>query len=249
MVELARTVPPPPRQLKPSLPRALEAICLKAMAHRPQGRYANARELAEEVRRYLAGVPVLAYPQPLATRVWRWCRRHRQALARSAAAVVMLGLCSFGAFYMVTMRREQEALRQKEEERNRCDSVRERVHEFDRLADERQFYTALTTPAGDKQLYQDGHRGEGAGRKALALADDLLADLSELPLPDERAAFQVKLHDLLLLTAQSRLLGIAKPDAAEEVRKNLERAGPGSAAIGPPAGCFDASSEKSLAVC
>jgi hypothetical protein len=122
------------------------------------------------------------------------------------------------------MRREQAALRQKEEERDRCDSVRGRIREFDGLVEERQFYTAVTTPAGDKPLCQDNRRGDDAGRNALALADDLLADLKELPLPDERAAFHEKLHDLLLLTAQSRLLQTPKADVAEEVRKDLERA-------------------------
>src|SRR5262249_21231186 len=113
---------------------------------------------------------------------------------------------------------------QKEDERNRCDSVRERIREFDRLAEERQFYTALTTPAGDKPLYQDSHRGEDAGRKALALADDLLTDLAGLPLPNEREAFGVRLYDLLLLTAQSRLMRTPTKDGAEEARANLERA-------------------------
>ena len=36
-IELARSVPPPlPRRLKADIPRALEAICLKAMAHRKE---------------------------------------------------------------------------------------------------------------------------------------------------------------------------------------------------------------------
>jgi hypothetical protein len=37
---------PRPRDAMPSVPRALEAICLKALAKRPEVRYASAKELA-----------------------------------------------------------------------------------------------------------------------------------------------------------------------------------------------------------
>src|SRR5262249_45227488 len=45
---------PPPRQLDPSIDRILEAICLKAMAARPEDRYASCRALAEDVERWMA---------------------------------------------------------------------------------------------------------------------------------------------------------------------------------------------------
>ena len=40
-----------PRQVRRDVPRALEAVCLKAMAFQPEGRYATARDLAREVDR------------------------------------------------------------------------------------------------------------------------------------------------------------------------------------------------------
>src|SRR5262249_47156001 len=51
---------PPPRRLEPSVPRDLETVCLKAMAREPQQRYQSAREFAADLRRFLAGEPVLA---------------------------------------------------------------------------------------------------------------------------------------------------------------------------------------------
>ncbi|MEW6304790.1 MAG: serine/threonine-protein kinase [Verrucomicrobiota bacterium] len=67
MVREARI--PHPSQLKADTPRALEAICLKALAHSPADRYQSADELAREVRSYLAGEPVTA----LARSFWsRW---------------------------------------------------------------------------------------------------------------------------------------------------------------------------------
>ena len=52
--------PPPPRQLAPSIPRDLEAICLKAIAKRAADRYATAADLADDLRHWLAGAPITA---------------------------------------------------------------------------------------------------------------------------------------------------------------------------------------------
>ena len=66
---------PPPRQLDPSIDRALEAVCLKAMALRPEDRYASPRALAEDVERWMADEPVSAWREPFARRARRWARR------------------------------------------------------------------------------------------------------------------------------------------------------------------------------
>lgn len=77
-----------PRELRPDTPRALEAICLKAMAREPGDRYASALDLAAEIEHWLADEPVQALREPLATRAARWGRRHRTALV--AASVFLL---------------------------------------------------------------------------------------------------------------------------------------------------------------
>jgi tetratricopeptide (TPR) repeat protein len=50
----------PVRARAPWVDRALEAVCLKALAPRPEDRYSSATELADEVRRWLSGEPVRA---------------------------------------------------------------------------------------------------------------------------------------------------------------------------------------------
>ena len=47
-----------PRQVEPSIDRALEAVCLKAMALKPADRYATPKELADDIERWMADEPV-----------------------------------------------------------------------------------------------------------------------------------------------------------------------------------------------
>ena len=55
---------PPPRKLDPSIDRALEAVCLKAMAMKPEDRYASCHALAEDIERWMADEPVTAWREP-----------------------------------------------------------------------------------------------------------------------------------------------------------------------------------------
>jgi serine/threonine protein kinase len=67
---------PSPRQVNPRIPPALESICRKAMALRPEQRFASPRALAHDIERWLADEPVAAHPERWTTKSWRWARRH-----------------------------------------------------------------------------------------------------------------------------------------------------------------------------
>jgi serine/threonine protein kinase len=79
---------PPPRSVDPTIDRALEAICLKAMANEPEGRYASCRALAEDVERWMADEPVSAWQEPFGRQARRWARRHRTLATASAVAML-----------------------------------------------------------------------------------------------------------------------------------------------------------------
>jgi serine/threonine-protein kinase len=86
----------PPGSIDPSLDRALEAVCLKAMAFRPEDRYDPCRALAEDIERWMADEPVSAWREPVSRRVRRWTQRNRTAVAAVVVALVA-GVVGLGA--------------------------------------------------------------------------------------------------------------------------------------------------------
>ena len=78
---------PSPRSLEPRIDRALEAVCLKAMANKPENRYASCRELAADVERWAADEPVSAWREPFGRRLRRWGKRNRTMVTAAAVAL------------------------------------------------------------------------------------------------------------------------------------------------------------------
>ena len=78
-----------PRKLRPKASRALEAVCLKAMARDPMTRYSAASELGHEVARFLADEPVSAWPEPFHRRARRWARQNRTTVTAAVAAALV----------------------------------------------------------------------------------------------------------------------------------------------------------------
>ncbi len=89
---ILRQQPPRPRALVPRLPRDLETILLKASEKEAARRYASAGELADELRRFLAGEPIAARPIGWAERLGRWCRREPRLAGLAAGLVLSLAV-------------------------------------------------------------------------------------------------------------------------------------------------------------
>jgi len=80
----------PPRQVKKETPAALDAICCKAMALRPEDRYATALDLAADVENWLADEPVKAHRESYADQASRWMRRHRTGVTAAVGNVLLM---------------------------------------------------------------------------------------------------------------------------------------------------------------
>ncbi len=94
-----------PSKIRRGLPPDLETICLKCLERNPSQRYATARELADDLRRFQERQPIRA------RRASRW-RRSVQWAQREPLAAGLLGLClallvsllSVATFYVVHLR-------------------------------------------------------------------------------------------------------------------------------------------------
>lgn len=88
-LQLVQTIEPVrPRQLRPNLPRDLETITLKCLEKDASRRYESAADLRDDLRRFIAGEPVLARPVSQVARFGRWCRR-RPAIAGLSLALAL----------------------------------------------------------------------------------------------------------------------------------------------------------------
>ncbi|VTS05407.1 protein kinase domain-containing protein [Tuwongella immobilis] len=95
--------PVPPRRLNPDVPLDLETICLKCLEKSPAKRYPNAMELADDLRRFLDGRPVLARRLGPMARIWRWSRRH-PSRAALIAVCLLTGMSAVIAGFWVNRR-------------------------------------------------------------------------------------------------------------------------------------------------
>jgi tetratricopeptide (TPR) repeat protein len=93
--QIAFEEPAPPRRISKAIPAELETIALKALEKNPAERYATARDLADDLRRFLKDEPIRARPAGAVRRLRKWARRHR-ALVWAAALVGVIAVLFAG---------------------------------------------------------------------------------------------------------------------------------------------------------
>ncbi len=110
--ELMRQVredePLSPRSLRARVPRDLETVCLKCLRKKPAERYATARDLAEDLRRWLAGEPVQSRPAGPLRRLAKWGGRRPAAAGLVALSIAtLLGLLGATFWYASAVGHEE----------------------------------------------------------------------------------------------------------------------------------------------
>ncbi len=122
--QIAFEEPRPPRKRNKAVPAELETIVLKAMAKNPAERYTTARELADDLGRYLEDRPIRARRPTLVQRAFKWARRHK-TVVRAAGLVFLLAVVAL-AVSTVLIWQAQDDLRQALE-RERRDAYFHRI--------------------------------------------------------------------------------------------------------------------------
>ncbi len=145
---VVRGPPMPLGERQKGIPADLLAIVDKAMARGPAERYATARELAEDLRRFQTGQIVRAHVYSWSERVRRFVRRHRGAVI--VTAVALLALIGLGTLSIVRIlfERDRAESKQAEAEQARRESEEARKQALER-ADELTLLHARTAVERD----------------------------------------------------------------------------------------------------
>jgi serine/threonine-protein kinase len=145
--------PPSPRKFDNRVSRDLETICLKCLQKEPSSRYETARALADELGRFVAGVPIQARPVGRLERFARWCRRNPLVAASTATALACLlfGLAAATIGYVRTSLALEDARRAQAHAEGSLQQARQAVDDlFTRVSEE----TLLNQP-GMQPLRRD----------------------------------------------------------------------------------------------
>ncbi|MGO9913266.1 MAG: protein kinase domain-containing protein [Isosphaeraceae bacterium] len=199
-----------PTQLDPSLDKALEAVCLKAMATQPEDRYPTPKALADDLERWMADEPVAAWREPFVMRARRRARRNRTAMTAAAVALVA-GVVGLSAVLAVQTRANADLTRSRAAVQARYDLAVEAI---------KTFYTGVSE---DFLLKQEQFKD--VRDRLLKSASDFYAKLGALlghesDLPSRRALWQAN-HEVAVLTmkvgkASDALLAFRQVLAARE---------------------------------
>jgi serine/threonine-protein kinase len=172
-LEQVRTIEPvPPSRHQAMLPLDLDIICLTCLQKEPHKRYATAGALAEDLRRFLEGEPILARPTPAWERGYKWTKRHPATAALIAvSALALLGFGTGGVAWAV----QADALRATaDQERNHAVVLKD-------LADE----ARAKAEANERLANQERARAASNFQNARAAVDELLVRIGRERLANE----------------------------------------------------------------
>ena len=202
LVSLLDSDPVPLRRVAPSVPRDLATVVMTCLEHDRERRYSSARELAEDLGRFLVGEPVAARPAGPVRRLVARARRHPATaglLGGAAVVVVLLAIGLIGSWVKYThdLRRERDLA--KNAQRRAEEREREATQITDSLAG--LFELADPTRAAEPDL---------TARELLARGEQRLeSELGEHPL---------RLAQLLDVIASS-YLGLGVREESERVAR------------------------------
>jgi tetratricopeptide (TPR) repeat protein len=246
--------PEPPSKINRAIPRALGRICLKCLEKDPARRYPSALALADDLGRWLNGLPILARPVPTTVRAWFWVRRHpSQAILAGTLGIALA--CGVAGMYVLWRQAETNLAEARhahalarlntvrlEAAYREEGAARERERQA-RVRAEKRFETAL-------QMVENFYNGPGDSsilrevdlpgarrvlRQAVAMYKALQSSLEGDPTPEARGHLAASYARLGTLTAEigsdaedeSAKIALAALDKAIAIRQALAALEPG----------------------
>jgi serine/threonine protein kinase len=164
------------RACHPGLGRDLEAIVHKCLEKVPGRRYQTARELADDLRRYLDGEPVQARAVGWLDRNLKWVRRHPREAAAYGLSVLVAVLVLVGGGFGWLWQRAEDA-------RRRADDARQDAERAKGIAEDA--LGALATQQGISEAALKGkleaeQQARAAQKREAEVAQDLIARFNDL---------------------------------------------------------------------
>ncbi len=204
---------PPPRSIRPEVPAALEAICLKAMALKPEERYLSCQEFAGDLARWIADEPISCFQEPLLSRLRRWGKRHR-TLVTGVAVSLSVGVVGLTLATVLL-----------ERERSQTAFERDRATENEQLAlDEKERADQERDRA--LQAKERADREEVIAQKNFQMANDavdtLLSEVATIDLVDDPRMERIRRN--LLTKALNYYLVFLQQEETPKIRRETGRA-------------------------
>ncbi len=123
---VCHTEPSRPRQVNPNIPVDLETICLRSLEKEPVGRYATAAALADDLRRFSDGRPILSRRVGPVERAVKWARRHKAVTTAICAVFALVAVAVGGTISTLSARhRTAEQMRARSQ-----DAVQSAYHQL-----------------------------------------------------------------------------------------------------------------------
>jgi hypothetical protein len=222
--QIADDEPTAPRLIDATVPVGLETIVLKALRKDPAERYATARELADDLQRFIERKPILARRPGSAERFRMWVRRHPTAVLVCAVGLVLVTVGSVVSAALVgaeqertlaEQRRAEDAYRRElqraEEAETRLALARRAVDELFRVSEEE-----LADRPGTEMLRKR------LLRSALAYYQELLAERRDDPgaraeLLETTHRVEKILADLAVLQAATHFYLLCQPVVLDDL--------------------------------
>jgi eukaryotic-like serine/threonine-protein kinase len=211
--------PVPPRQLEPRVPYDLETICLKCLEKDPARRFATAAEMADDLRRFVEGRPILARPTPAWERAWKWGKRRPATVALlSVVPLAFVSVVLFVFWHNVSLRgqlnvalAEERRARQREMDAHHAQHVSLVEQEGQKLFDSARVAVAASDWSNarldlEKALTTLG--GEAPFEKLREPAQALLKQVEqELRVEADRRTSQARLQQFVTKRDEAQFLG------------------------------------------